>query len=93
MSAKDVDPFFTIPSEKGKLETDTDQICRLLDAKLANERAAWQRANSQRQIIRAASLIFVFLVIIGALAAFYFVSTRVAEHRQDKTQSTSMTDQ
>jgi hypothetical protein len=62
------------PHGKGKDEpTDPEQLLRLLDLELAQQRAARQRARSPYRGFRMASFIFLFAVIVGALLAFYYV--------------------
>ncbi len=70
-----------ITEDLGKQETSAEEIARLLEAKLALERAAWQRSHAQAQIIRAASFVFLFLIILGAIVAFYFANTQLADRR------------
>ena len=52
---------------------DPDQLVRLLELQLAQQRAARLRAGSPFRSFRLASFIFLFAVIIGVALAFYFV--------------------
>jgi hypothetical protein len=62
------------PHGDGKNEpTDPDQLLRLIDLELAQQRAARLRAPSPFRAFRMASFIFLFAVIVGALLAFYYV--------------------
>lgn len=70
-----------ITEDLGKQETDANDVARLLEAKLALERAAWKRSHAQAQVIRAASFAFLFLILLGTIVAFYLASTRVVERR------------
>jgi hypothetical protein len=62
------------PHGNGKNEpTDPEQVLRLVELDLAQQRAAQQRAGSPYRAFRLASFIFLFAVIIGAALAFYYV--------------------
>jgi hypothetical protein len=62
------------PHGNGKPEpTDPEQLVRMLELELAQQRAARQRAGSPYRTFRLASFIFLFAVIVGALLAFYYV--------------------
>jgi hypothetical protein len=62
------------PHGNGKNEpTDPEQLLRLLDLELAQQRAARKRARSPFRGFRMASFIFLFAVIVGAVLAFYYV--------------------
>jgi hypothetical protein len=61
------------PHGNGKNEpTDPEQLVRLLDLQLAQQRAARQSRTPYRSF-RLASFIFLFAVIVGVLLAFYYV--------------------
>jgi hypothetical protein len=58
----------------GKHEpVDPENALRLLELELMRQRAVRQRAGSPYRGLRAASLIFLFAVIVGAALAFYYV--------------------
>ena len=62
------------PHGDGKNEpTDPEQLVRLLELQLAQQRAARLRARSPYRNFRLASFIFLFAVIVGVVLAFYFV--------------------
>ena len=62
------------PHGNGKNEpTDPEQVLRLVELELAQQRAARLRARSPYRAFRLASFIFLFAVIIGAALAFYYV--------------------
>jgi hypothetical protein len=62
-------------------EMDPAKLAQLLEIELMQKRAAWQRSRSGIRNLRVLSFLFLFLVIIGALAAFYLLFTpeRVSE--------------
>jgi hypothetical protein len=62
------------PHGNGKPEqTDPEQLVRLLELELAQQRAALQRARSPYRNFRIASFVFLFAVLLGAALAFYYV--------------------
>ena len=62
------------PHGNGKNEpTDQEQVLRLVELELAQQRAARQRAGSPYRAFRLASFIFLFAVLIGVALAFYYV--------------------
>jgi hypothetical protein len=62
------------PHDNGKNEpTDPEQVLRLVELDLAQQRAARQRAGSPYRAFRLASFIFLFAVVIGIALAFYYV--------------------
>ena len=62
------------PHGDGKPEpADPDQVLRMLELELAQQRSARQRAGNPYRSFRAVSLLFLAAVIIGGLLAFYYV--------------------
>jgi hypothetical protein len=62
------------PHGNGKNEpTDPEQLLRLVELELAQQRATRLRARSPYRAFRLASFIFLFAVFIGAVLAFYYV--------------------
>jgi hypothetical protein len=78
---------FVSDDESFSLKTDTnskqetEKLFQMLEVKLGGERVAWQKSKSQIRTFRGASFVFLFLLIIGALAASYFMFMRVQEQR------------
>ncbi len=54
-------------------ERDPEQLAKLLELELMQKRAGWQRNKERHGALRAVSFLFLFLVIVGALVAFYFL--------------------
>jgi hypothetical protein len=52
---------------------DPEKLAKLLEIELMQKRAGWQQAKQRRSSLRAASFFFLFLVIVGALFAFWFL--------------------
>jgi hypothetical protein len=58
----------------GKPEpVDPENVVRMLELELLQKRAARQMAGRRFSGLRAASFVFLFAVILGALLAFYYV--------------------
>lgn len=65
-------------SSEAKQEIDPDQLVKILEIELARERMGWVRQRSRQKSLRAASFLFLAVVVLAALAAGYFLMTRVA---------------
>jgi hypothetical protein len=75
----------------GKQET--EKLFQMLEVKLGQERVVWQKTKSQIRVVRTASYIFLVLLTIGALAAFYFIFVRAQEQRANRPeQETTLSD-
>ncbi len=72
-------------------ETDPATLAKLLEIELMQKRAVWQQAKARRGTLRAISFFFLFIVIVGALVAFYlfFSPDRVSELRADGQNDTA----
>lgn len=53
-------------------EIDPEKLSKLLEIELVQKRAAWQRTAENRRGIRAMAFLFLFIVILGAIAAYFF---------------------
>jgi hypothetical protein len=72
------------PHGNGKPEpVDPEQTLRMLEIEMTLQRARRKEASARRSNVRAVSFLFLFLVIMGAIAAAYFAFTsgRVDELR------------
>jgi hypothetical protein len=59
--------------KSGKQEpADPEDTVRMLELQLMHQRAARQQAGAPYRGLRAASLIFLFVMILGTLLAFYY---------------------
>jgi hypothetical protein len=73
-----------IPDGDGKSEsskTDPEQLTRLIELEMAQQRAAWAQAEARHRKIRTMSFAFLAVVVIGALLAFFLLFTRVSQER------------
>jgi hypothetical protein len=68
---------------------DPEQLAKLLEIELMQKRAGWQQAKQRRGALRSVSFLFLFLVIIGALLAFWFLFSpdRVQELKENRPRS------
>lgn len=66
-------------------EADPAKLAQLLEIELMQKRAEWQQAKARRGNLRALSLFFLFIVIVGAAVAFFvfFSPARVTELRSN----------
>lgn len=67
-----------MPPAPGKPElTNLEPIDKLLELELEQKRTAWKQSRERYRTVRILSFAFLFLVIAGALAAFFFILTRL----------------
>lgn len=64
------------------LVTDPDALAKLLEMELALKRADWQRKRSRRGTWRALSILFLLLVIVAALAAFFYFTPALSRRAE-----------
>ena len=66
-------------------EADPEKLAKLLEMELMQKRAAWQQGKQRRNAMRVASFFFLFLVMIAALVAFWFLFSpdRISELRSN----------
>ena len=62
-------------------EEDPAKLAQLLELELMQKRAEWQRSRSSLKHLRVLSFFFLFVVIAGAIVAFFlfFSTSRVQE--------------
>jgi hypothetical protein len=59
---------------------DPEALALALEMELMAKRAAWQKSRAKRGIWRAFSIIFLLLVVLGALFAYFYFASEVS-HR------------
>jgi cell division septal protein FtsQ len=71
-------------------KTNPADLEQLLEIELMQKRAAWKQAKARRGSLRALSFFFLFLVIVGALLAFFFLMSpeRVSELKATGAETT-----
>ena len=85
------DELFSLKTDTNSKQ-ETEKLFQMLEVKLGEERVVWQKSKSQMRVFRSASFVFLFLLIIGALAAFYFIFMRVQEQRLNGAGQTTFSD-
>jgi len=85
------DELFSLKTDTNSKQ-ETEKLFQMLEVKLGEERVVWQKSKSQMRVFRSASFVFLFLLIIGALAAFYFIFMRVQEQRLNGALQTTFSD-
>jgi len=64
---------------------DDDELVKALELELLQKRASWQKAHAQRNVWRTVSFLFLFIVVMGALFALYYVMTAVPRKTSEQT--------
>ncbi len=58
-----------------KAETDPEALAQSLELELIMKRASWQKARARRGTWRLLSFLFLFLVLLGAIFAYFYFAT------------------
>jgi len=69
-----------------KRESDPDALAKALELELIMKRASWQKMRARRGTWRALSFLFLFLVLLGALLAYFYFATQMS-HRNGESPS------
>jgi hypothetical protein len=75
----------------GKTESvknDPGDLARVLELELIQKRVAWQRASTRYRALKTISILFLFIIIAGSLAAFFLISSRVDERHANQDDPT-----
>lgn len=75
----------TTEKQPSNLVTDPDALAKLLEMELALKRASWEQTRSRRGTWRALSILFLLLVIAGAIAAWFYFTPALS--RRDEATS------
>lgn len=70
-------------TDEPKRETDPDALARALEIELILQRASWQKARGHRGTWRALSILFLLLIVLGALFVWLFVAPQLRERRAE----------
>ena len=65
---------------------DPEALTRELELELITKRASWQKMRATRSTWRALSLLFLFVVLVGALLVYFYFSTEMS-HRSGESPS------
>ena len=61
--------------------TEADALTKALEIELQLKRASWQKVRARRGTWRALSLLFLLLVILGTLFAFFYLLPQLHPNR------------
>ena len=84
-----------IPDASGKIESgknDAVELSRVLELELIQKRATWKRASARYRTIRNMGLFFLLILVIGVIAAFLFLFSRLNEQRANQQESAPATE-
>jgi hypothetical protein len=65
-------------------ENDPERLSRLLELELMQKRAAWKNASARHNKLRTASFVFLFILIVASLFAFFVFFSRMNEQRANQ---------
>ena len=80
------------PDTPGKPESeanDPEELSRLIDSELAQKRVVWKKSAARRHQIRLASVLFLMLLIVASLFAFFMLFSRANEQRGNPRPATA----
>jgi hypothetical protein len=77
------------PVQSQPINTEVEQLSRLLELELIQKRAAWKQAKQRKKSLRSLAFLFLFLLFAGCLLGFFFVFGRVNEGRPNRPASTT----
>lgn len=66
-----------------KPEEDAEAMARALELELISRRPVWQKAKERRQTWRALSILFLLLILLGALVAYFYLVPELS--REEKS--------
>ena len=72
-----------IPDGDGKPEsrqTEADQLARLLEIELEQKKAEWAEKSARYRNLRTMAFLFLAVIIMGAIAAFFYAFTRMTHN-------------
>lgn len=70
-----------VPGKSELADNDPEKISQFLELRLAQKRAEWKRAARHYRMLRSLSFLFLFVIIAGALFAFFVIFSRLNEGR------------
>ena len=56
-----------------KAEETPEAMAQALELELISKRSAWQRAKARRKTWRTLSILFVLIILLGALLAYFYL--------------------
>lgn len=85
-----------IPPVSGKtdsIQTEPGDLARVLELELLQKRAAWQRANARHRTIRGLSFLFLFIIILAAVGALFFLLLRAKDEAANRPGASATSEQ
>ncbi|MEO6871751.1 MAG: hypothetical protein ABI233_05970 [Chthoniobacterales bacterium] len=77
----------TDDSKNEARESDPDSLARALDMELRLKRAGWQKTRERRNTWRMISALFLLLIVLGALFAFFYLIPQLRERASEAASS------
>ena len=77
------------PVQLQPVTSDAEQLSRLLELELIQNRVAWKQARERKKSLRSLAFLFLFLLFAACLLGFFFAFNRVNEERQNRPTATS----
>ena len=62
---------------------DPEALAKALELELIMKRASWQKMRARRGTWRALSFLFLFLVLVGALLAYFYFSMQMSNRGRE----------
>ena len=62
---------------------DPEALTRGLELELITKRVSWHKMRARRSTWRALSLLFLFVVLVGALLAYFYFSTEMSRRGRE----------
>jgi hypothetical protein len=79
------------PQSSPPIASSPDELSQLLEIELIQKRAEWQRTIDRNKNLKAVSLVFLAVVVLGGLGVLYFVFLRASEEKQHRPAQTALT--
>lgn len=77
----------TDDSRRDLRETDPDALARALEMELRLKRAGWKKTRERRNTWRMISVLFLLLIVLGALFAFFYLIPQLRERGSEAASS------
>jgi hypothetical protein len=72
------------PETRQPEANNAEELSRLLDLELIQKRVEWQRTSARHKSLKTFSLLFLFIVVLAGLAAFYLVYIQASGGREQR---------
>ncbi|MGH8101192.1 MAG: hypothetical protein ACREIW_07835 [Chthoniobacterales bacterium] len=82
-----------VPGKAESIQTDPGDLARVLELEMLQKRATWQRANARHRTIRGLSVLFLFIIILAAVGAFFFLFLRAKDGAANRPGASTKSEQ